>query len=439
MFFSITCFAQESREREVFNDFFTLFKNKDFNIAYKLIHPKLRTFVQNSDSTLYTFFGTSDSIKNVRFDRFDSNTVEIKLTAFKDNYSLFRNFFLVKEKENYYFTKPWLVLTKKWKIIESEHFIFIFDSNKKNQKYGINYPTPLSIDIFEKSVRGHLNILDIPKLDKKIRVYMASSPEEVAKLAGTNGQFEGLSFPGANFCMVVFPYGVVHEVGHILLYKVTGNPILPSILKHGLEEYGDGNGGIWKNHLSTYWTKKKIDNGEIFSLNDIKSGTETTTFTKFLIEEYGRIKFRKLLESISSNNNSDIKSLIKDVFKASIKNIGEDWITWVKNYHESNKPVIRNRIEFRIIVDSFARNKMGKYTTVYYDTERELPLDSQVIKFENSYLNQKELKSHEQIELYLLNDKNRMKELFGVKNPIYIFENIIAVTTGIDSIEWGNK
>jgi len=435
-------FAQESIEQKLFNEFVTLFNNKDFNSTYKLIHPNLIDFVKNSDPTLYSFFGESVSIENVKFTRFDSTTVEITLTAIADKDSLFRDFFIIKEGDHYYFTKPWYALTKNWDIVESEHFIFIFDGKKKNPKYGINYPTSLSIDIFEERMRWFLNILDIKKLEKKIQIYMASSPEEVAKLVGTEGKFEGVTLPGADFCIAVFPYGVLHEVGHILLYKKSGKSMLPSILKHGIEEYGDGNGGLWKNHLSTYWAQQKIDKGDSLLLRDIRNYPEITCFTKFLIEEWGNAKFRQLLKCISDQKDADLISLIETVYQAKIEKIEEEWINWIKNYHETTEPLIRNRIEFRIIVDNFSRNNLGENTTVYCDSERKLPSDDQVRNFEKAYFNQKSSfikKSRQKIELYLLNNKKRMRELFGTEDSVYIFKNIIAITTEIDNIQWENK
>ena len=442
IFFVSISFAQESIEQKLFNKFVTLFNNKDFDSAYKLIHPDLIDFVKNNDPTLYSFFGESGSIENVKFTRFDSNTVEITLTAIAGKDSLFRNFFIIKEGDHYYFTKPWYALTKNWDIVESEHFIFIFDGKNKHPEYGINGPSSLSIDIFEERIRWFLNILDIKKLEKKIQVYMVSTPEEVAKFVGAEGKFEGITLPGADFCITVFPYAVLHEVGHILLYKKSGKSMLPSILKHGIEEYGDGNGGLWKNHLSTYWTQQKIDTGDSLSLKDIKNFPETTSFTKFLIEEWGNVKFRQLLKCISNQKDSDLISLIETVYQTKIEKIEEDWMNWITNYHETTEPLIRNRIEFRIIVDNFSRNNLGENTTVYCDSERKLPSDDQVRNFEKSYFNQKSSfikKSHQTIELYLLNNKNRMKELFGTEDSVYIFKNIIAITTEIDSINWDNK
>jgi hypothetical protein len=442
IFFVSISFAQESFERKLFNEFVTLFNNKDFDGAYKVIHPDLIDFVKNNDPTLYSFFGESGSIENVKFTRFDSTTVEITLTAIAGKDSLFRDFFIIKEGDHYYFTKPWYALTKNWDIVESEHFIFIFNGKNKHPKNGINFPTLLAIDIFEERIRWFLNILDIKKLEKKIQVYMVSTPEEVAKLVGAEGKFEGVTLPGADFCIAVFPYGVLHEVGHILLYKKTGKSMLPSILKHGIEEYGDGNGGLWKNFLSTYWVKQKIDTGDRLLLKDVKEYSGTTSFTKFLIEEWGNVKFRQLLKSVSDQKDSDLISLIEAVYQTKIEKIEEDWINWIKNYHETTEPLIRNRIEFRIIVNNFSRNNLGEYTTVYCDSERKLPLDFRVRNFEKAYSNQKSpfiKKSPQKIELYLLNDKNRMKELFGKEASVYIFKNIIAITTEIDHINWDNK
>lgn len=442
IFFVSISFAQESIERKLFDEFVTFFNNKDFNSAYRLIHPDLIDFVKNNDPTLYSFFGESANIENVKFTGFDSTTVEITLTAITDKDSLFRDFFIIKEGDHYYFTKPWLALTKNWEIVESEHFIFIFDGKNKHPQNGINYPTSLSIDIFEEQIRWLLNIFDIKKLEKKIQVYMVSTPEEVAKFVGAEGKFEGVTLPGADFCIVLYPYGVLHEVGHILLYKKSGKSMLPSILKHGIEEYGDGNGGSWKNHLSTYWAKQKIDKGNSLRLRDIRNFPETTCFTKFLIEEWGNVKFRQLLKCISDQKDTDLISLIETVYQAKIEKIEEEWINWIKNYHETTEPLIRNRIEFRIIVDNFSRNNLGECTTVYCDTERKLPSDDQVRNFEKSYFNQKGSsikKSNQKIELYLLNNKTRMKELFGTEDSVYIFKNIIAITTEIDSIIWDYK
>lgn len=433
--------AQESQEREIFNKFVSLFKNKDFQNARKLIHPDFRDYVENVDTALYSYLGATDRIEDIKLERFDSNSVEITLTAYRDTNSLYRNFFLVKEGNNYYFTNPLSVLTKNWNRIESENFFFVFDSTKTNRKYGINYPTPLSINIMDEGLRWYLNVLDIKKLKGKITIYMASSPEEVGKLVGNKNNFEGLTRPrDGDYCIAIFPHAVLHELGHILLYKKTGKSILSSFLTHGLEEYGDGDGGKYKSHLSNYWMKQKIESGDTLSLKDAKEYKGITSFTKFLIEELGRVKFRELLGEISNNNDADLAPLVEKVYQTKIKNIEDSWISWLKNYHISDKQIIRDSYVFRIITDTFSKNMVGNFTTIYCDAKRKLPSTEQINKFEENFLNQKDVKSYKQVELYLLNNKNRMQELFGVRDTTFFaFENIIAITTKIDSIKWNKN
>jgi hypothetical protein len=290
----------------------------------------------------------------------------------------------------------------------------------------------------EEGLRWYLNVLDIKKLKEKIIIYMASSPEEVGRLVGSKHKFEGVTRPSeGDFCMAIFPHAILHELGHILLYKKTGKSILSSFLTHGLEEYGDGDGGKYKRHLSNYWMKQKIENGDTLSLVDIKEYKGITSFTKFLIEELGRIKFREFLEEISKNNDADLTILLEKVYQTKIETIEKEWIYWLKNYHISDNQIVRDSYTFRIITDTFSKNNISNFTTVYCDAKRELPSAEQIKEFENNYLNQENFGSYKNVELYLLNDKNRMRELFGVwDKDFFTFENIIVITTKIDSIKW---
>jgi len=215
-----------------------------------------------------------------------------------------------------------------------------------------------------------MGILDLDAYEGKLEIYIANSAEEVGQLAGTRYKFEGLSIAGTEMCISLFPFGVFHEIVHLLMEKRYGHGMIiepPGMLHHGFMEYGGGNGGLFKRHLSSYHMRKKLEVEGNISLAEIIGYPGSTSFTKHLIEEWGNKKYRELLFSIRQKPQNLIGS-IESVYQINFNAFEQEWINWIKRNHETDRESIFDKIEFKIIVNTFDRKKTGRFT-IYCDSK----------------------------------------------------------------------
>ncbi|MEW5841707.1 MAG: hypothetical protein AB1775_00435, partial [Bacteroidota bacterium] len=247
-----------------------LIDSNNFKEAYKIILPSIREEFVETDSTLESFGKNADSLKVMSLCKIGEDW-KISFVRYFSTQPVYNEYYFVKHGNDFFITTPWELLTHNWNKEESEHFVYYFNARQKEKKYGLLSPTQLAMNILEDRFRWYSNILRIESVPQKIKVIMVSSPEEVGELIGTNQKFEGVSDPRFNLIICIFPFGVFHELGHIILYYSTGAGFLKChALQHGLEEYGDGNGGMWKNHTSIYWAREVLKENDKFSIDSIQ-------------------------------------------------------------------------------------------------------------------------------------------------------------------------
>lgn len=422
----------KNKAEKVWQDFQTLVKNKEYEKAYQLIYLPIecRKSFQELDPYLKSFAGNADSIKVLKIET-QKTFIEIQSYFYIEGREIYRNFYIIEQDEKYYLTMPWYALTWNWKRKDSENFIFIYNPEKENPRYGLTYPTDLSIRLLEEHYMWLLDLLDIDNIENKIKIYMVNSPQEVGKLIGTLDIYEATSYPPLDVCVSIFPFGVFHEICHIVLYKKTGMSLLPGMLHHGFPEYGDGDGGAWKRHLSTYWVRKRLKEKGNISLNEIRTYPETTSFTKYLIEEWGRKRYRELLLEVSQNPDS-LPETFEKIYQITFKDLEQDWIDWIKRNHETQNEIdIERRINFRIIVDTWERRKIGRFT-IYCDSRQKFPKEKEIKKLEKKYIKhcrEKGIEPFSNITFYLVNNGNRMRGLFSSEGKFFQKANIMADTT----------
>jgi hypothetical protein len=233
-----------------------------------------------------------------------------------------------------------------------------------------------------------------------------------------------------NIVISTFPFGVMHEVMHVLEYTLIQRWDMRTsdYLSHGLEEYGDGNNGTWKGYQATAWMKKKLADGTFKPLREIDDYPETASLTQYLIEEFGADKYRRLDQAAVDNEHFTLA--LKDVYGLSLDDLEKEWTQWIKNSNVSIEPMYGKEVEFRIITDVWDRRHFGRFT-IWCDTGQKMPSIGEVRRIERRYLEhcrENGTKPLPEITFYLANSKDHMLELFA-GNGYYKDGNLMADTT----------
>lgn len=99
-------------------------------------------------------------------------------------------YYLIKDAGRIYFAIPAHAMALDWEKRETDHFIFIYDRDKRDAPYGLTYPTDLAMRLMEEHYDRFASLLGV-HAKEKIEVHLANSPEETARLAGATEKAEG--------------------------------------------------------------------------------------------------------------------------------------------------------------------------------------------------------------------------------------------------------
>lgn len=416
----------------VWEGFRSALMSKDHARAREYIYPRylrrmeamkggmggaLRWFGGGADSLELTELATKVGYAVLRYDATYRND-KFHLTCF-----------IINEDGRYYLTFPADAMTRNWDRQESAHFIFIFDKDKADARFGLTYPTNLAIRLMEEHYARFTTLLGV-HMAEKIEVYLANSVEETAMLAGETDKAEGYSLAPMNIVISTFPFGVMHEVMHVLEYTLTQRYYGKhcDYLSHGLVEYGDGNNGTWKGYQATAWMKKKLGEGTFKPLREIDDYPETASLTQYLMEEFGADKYRRL--ELAAVDNEHFTQALKDIYGFSIDKLENNWIRWIKNSNVPTEPMYGKEVEFRIITNEWDRKHFGRFT-VWCDTHQKMPSAGEVRRVERRYLEycrKNRIAPLSEITFYLANSRDHMVELF-TGNGHYRSGNVMADTT----------
>jgi len=390
-----------------------LTKKNEYKEAYKLIDPKLREFAAKLDSNLVVFGGRADSVTT--FEMHD-DYAEIQFYDHEGAKKIWHSICVMEDKGEYFLTLPCHAVTRHWERRESECCIFVYNPRKPYPRFGLTYPTDLSMRLVDDHCRWLMGILSIDSLPGKIEIYMANSPSEVGLLVGNNDMNEGLAIPWTRSCVCIYPWAVFHEIAHLLMWEKYGVIREPDMLNHGFQEYADGNGGMQKGHLSTYYMKNMLKKKGHLSLEAIEGPPGSTSFTKYLIEEWGRKKYRSLMGLSDS-----LPGAFKEIYGQSLNDLEQGWNNWLYTNHENENELSTELIEFRIITDTFEKMQAGMFT-IYCDSRQTFPSKSEVDRMGEKYVRycrENNIMPYSNITFYLVNDGNRMKELFRSSGSFY--------------------
>jgi hypothetical protein len=414
-------------------DFQSKILNKDYQAAAEYIYPRYRQRFGNSPYKKWYFGAGADSLVLKKLD-VQGNYADLCYSAFYRGSPYDIKYSLIKEAGRTYFTYQAHAMTLDWDRRESDHFVFIFDKDKRNAPFGITYPTDLAVRLMEEHYDRIATLLGIA-VEDKIEVYISNSVEETARLAGEAEKAEALSQPILNVVISPFPFSVMHEVTHVLayIYLQRNDMKVSDFLSHGLVEYGDGNGGSWKGYQATAWMKKNLEDGTFKPLREIDDYPETASLTQFLIEEYGAKKYRQLL--VEATDNEHFMQSLKDIYGLSLDELEREWIEWIKKSQVTMDPMDTRTVEFRILTDPWDRKSVGRYT-IWVDTQQRMPSEKEVARVETLYVNEcrkRSIAPLPHISFYLANSRNRMLELFHSPDDYYRDGNVMADTTFINS------
>jgi len=402
---------------------------KDFKMAFSYIHPDRRKGFQTVDPELGLFGGRADSTKIIRC-QFDGNWGKIEFITFTKDSAIINKdssfIYMVNDDNKYYLVMPWDILTMGWQRLETDHFRFIFNTKKDDDEviYGMTKPNRFGMDYLEKHYQYISKILGV-KIPGKIDICFVNSLPELRLLTGTffpTG--EAFAIPWFNTIICLYPHSLGHEIAHIFEYVKSCKAKVPypwyngSFLSEGFAEYCDGDGGLWKRYNCNGWMKKRFYEGKEVSIRKILSDNSSgildypnnTALTKYLIEQYGEKKFQKLF--IRVRNDSVFENSAKSIYRLSLDKMEADWLNWIKNYPaDTAKQYIISA--FRLITNDWNRRTMGRFT-IHCDTKQPFPSDEEIERVQSKYLdycNNKGYTPYKNIDFYLANSNNRMREL----------------------------
>jgi hypothetical protein len=402
-------------------------QTKDLSTVYKALSPELRRrsmeFYGDEPSLL---FASWDSLQLKGFSFVDTGA-RLDLAWYSAATKLEWPWYLVEDGNAVFLTLPVFAQTRAWQRKETNHFVFVFRGDSSASKYGISTPSSYAVDLLDKHYSTLANMLDMD-LGGKAEIILAGSPEEAGSILGDNQRYQAVSTPPLGIIVSTFPWSVFHELAHLFEYGFTKRGVyqFSAPVIHGLAVYMDGNGGTWKGKPCIEWMKEAIGKGEFKSLEDLDSEPEfsyAATLVKFLVQEYGNKIFREFLS----------RSLDKEAFRLActqlcgktLKEFENEWKLWIM---KNRLPSERKSTERDIIAHEWVTVRT-KIITIVCDTKQSVPTPASIQQVETVLSKVPgRAGSEEPHTFYLVNDTNRMWEMFSVRDSVYKNGDVTAAT-----------
>jgi hypothetical protein len=224
---------------------------------------------------------------------------------------------------------PIFILTRDWLKKESKHFVYHFktDKHKPDQK------------LLEKMDSFYEKIVNFLEVDYQDRVdyFRCDSAVEVGRLFNLERSLARCDM--INGVVAGIQDFVPHEVVHVISFKIMSfeEERLPEIyLNEGLAYYLGGSTFFSSDTLFS-WAKTKILKDPKVSLDSLVLRTEKyegnegaalmSSLVKFLIENYGLDKFKKLY-SLGKRYDQRMKTL-EDIYGETTKQLEKKWKKFV--------------------------------------------------------------------------------------------------------------
>ncbi len=221
----------------------------------------------------------------------------------------------------------------RWKLYETEHYVFNFFPNSVAEK-----EIKIIEERQEQAYQKIMTFLETPVPTQKIIYYLYPDEQTKKELMGDDWYAQAIY---AENCVHILyteeikPIGE-HEDTHLLSLS-WGLSI--ALFQEGLAEYLVGHNWYGEDHskcVKKGWGEGlELSPSELMDQNswlDIPDGMAlfsycvAGSFTTFLIEKYGKEKFKKLHRKTDRDNSiQENKQIFKEVYSIEISEVEEDW------------------------------------------------------------------------------------------------------------------
>lgn len=224
---------------------------------------------------------------------------------------------------------PIFILTRDWLKKESKHFVYHFKTRKDE-------PDQKLLDKMDDFYKKIVSFLDVDYQDK-IDYFRCDSAVEVGRLFNMERSLARCDM--INGVVAGIQDFVPHEVVHVISFKIMSfeEERLPeTYLNEGLAYYLGG-ATFFSSDTLLSWAKTKILKDPKVSLDSLVLRTEKyegnegaalmSSLVKFLIENYGLDKFKKLY-SLGKTYDQRMKTL-EDIYGETTKRLEKKWKNFV--------------------------------------------------------------------------------------------------------------
>lgn len=224
------------------------------------------------------------------------------------------------------------------KVFENKNFTWISDSSQHiNYYYAPNSVAAKEIDtikkVSEKSIARTLTLIHESNYNKKISLIFTESRLKMKELT----KFESNGLANSKYNAVYYVYGDslkvngAHEFNHVIVLNLWGENSY-RWLNEGFAVYSDDAWGRTNLHVLC---KYLLDNNKLISLhelqnnfnsyNDLITYPEAGSFVKFLNEQYGYQKLKRLWQEGEDKT--------ENIYGRSMNELEKEWIEVIKGYN----------------------------------------------------------------------------------------------------------
>ena len=246
------------------------------------------------------------------------------------NRPLEMKYYIIREKNGWRFINPIDVLTRDWKLYESEYFIYHFPHYIDISDYGAELQ-------FMDDTCGEVAEVFQLDLKRKIHFYKTGSPEENGELI-FHPPAHGYANTEANF-LVSINFVHPHELVHVL-DRTAGINSGNNVFMEGLAvafggcvrttpEYALVRTRNLMNSESYIPLKELLTNGQNFFRKNYITYVESGALTRFIIDKYGMNTFRELCTI--KNFSPEMPDEILRICGCTIDELEREWKKYLKD------------------------------------------------------------------------------------------------------------
>ncbi|MCJ7578271.1 MAG: hypothetical protein MUO91_07445 [candidate division Zixibacteria bacterium] len=241
--------------------------------------------------------------------------------------------YFIREDKKMVGANPIFILTRDWLKKESKHFVYHFKTRKDE-------PDQKLLDKMDNFYEKIVNFLDVDYQDR-IDYFRCDSAKEVGGLFNLERSLARCDM--INGVVAGIQNFVPHEIVHVISFKIMSpeEERLPeTYLNEGLAYYLGG-ATFFSSDTLLSWAKTKILKDPKVSLDSLVLRTEKyqgnegaalmSSLVKFLIENYGLDKFKKLY-SLGKTYDQRIETL-EDIYGETTKRLEKKWKNFVLSLH----------------------------------------------------------------------------------------------------------